>query len=83
MQPMWSSVTGVAYLAAAFAIFLSSKIRLAATLLGVLVLLFALIVWVPWLATHPHDIAGGNCLKDMGLAGGALLLAGALAAKDG
>ncbi|HYK34436.1 hypothetical protein [Alloacidobacterium sp.] len=82
-QPIWSYFTGFAFLAAAAAIFLSSKIRLAATLLGVVVLLFALIVWVPWLAAHPQDIAGGNCLKDMGLAGGALLLAGALATKDG
>lgn len=82
-QPMWAYFTGVAFLAAAFAVFLSSKVRLAATMLGILLLLFALIVWVPWLTTHPQDTTGGNCLKDMGLAGGALLLAGALATKDG
>ena len=40
-------------------------------------------VWVPWLASHPEDVAGGNYLKDMGLAGGALLLAGALPKRDG
>jgi uncharacterized membrane protein len=82
-QPMWSYLTGVAFLAAAVAIFLNSKVRLAATLLGILILLFGLIVWVPWLAAHPQDVAGGNYLKDMGLAGGALLLAGALPKRDG
>jgi len=82
-QPVWSYLTGVAFLAAGTAIFLNSKIRLAATLLGILILLFGLIVWVPWLAAHPQDVAGGNYLKDMGLAGGALLLAGALPKRDG
>lgn len=82
-QPAWSYFTGVAFLTAAAAIFLNSKVRLAATLLGILILLFGLIVWVPWLAMHPQDVAGGNYLKDMGLAGGALLLAGALPKRDG
>jgi uncharacterized membrane protein YphA (DoxX/SURF4 family) len=82
-QPAWSYWTGIAFLAAAAAIFLNSKIRLAATMLGILILLFGLIVWVPWLATHPEDAACGHYLKDMGLAGGALLLAGALPLHDG
>ncbi len=82
-QPAWSYLTGIAFLAAGIAIFLNSKVRLAATLLGLLILLFGLIVWVPWLAAHPEDMAGGNYLKDMGLAGGALLMAGALPKKDG
>lgn len=82
-QPMWSYLTGIAFVVAAVAIFLNNRVRLAATLLGILILLFGLIVWVPWLATHPQDIAGGNYLKDMGLVGGALLLAGALPKKDG
>ena len=82
-QPAWSYLTGVAFIVAAVAIFLNNKVRLAATLVGILILLFGLIVWVPWLAAHPQDIAGGNYLKDMGLAGGALLLAGALPKKDG
>jgi uncharacterized membrane protein len=82
-QPMWSYLTGIAFVVAAVAIFLNNRVRLAATLLGILILLFGLIVWVPWLARHPQDIAGGNYLKDMGLVGGALLLAGALPKKDG
>ena len=82
-QPIWSYLTGTAFLAAAAAIFLNSKVRLAATLLGIVILLFGLIVWVPWLAMHPQDVACGNYLKDMGMAGGALLLAGALPKRDG
>ena len=82
-QPAWSYMTGVAFLAAAATFFLNSKVRLAATLLGILILLFGLILWVPWLAAHPQDLAGGNYLKDMGMAGGALLLAGALPKRDG
>lgn len=80
MRSYW---TGIAFLAAAATIFLNNKVRLAATLLGILILLFGLIVWVPWLAKHPEDVAGGNYLKDMGLAGGALLLAGALPKRSG
>jgi uncharacterized membrane protein YphA (DoxX/SURF4 family) len=80
---MWSYLTGIAFVVAAVAIFLNNRVRLAATLLGILILLFGLIVWVPWLSRHPQDIAGGNYLKDMGLVGGALLLAGALPKKDG
>lgn len=82
-QSVWSYSAGIAFLAAAASIFLNSKVRLAATLLGILILLFGLIVWVPWLASHPEDAACGNYLKDMGLAGGALLLAGALPKRDG
>jgi hypothetical protein len=50
---------------------------------GILILLSGLILWVPWLAMHPEDAAGGSYLKDMGFAGGALLLAGALPRHDG
>jgi len=82
-EPVWSYVIGIAFLAACAAIFLNSKVRLAATLVGILILLSGLILWVPWLAMHPQDAAGGSYLKDMGFAGGALLLAGALPRHDG
>jgi hypothetical protein len=38
-----------------------------------MILVFALLVWVPRIATHPVDLTG-NWLKDLGLAGGALVL---------
>lgn len=82
-EPIWSYCMGTAFLAAGAAIFLSSKARLAATLTGGLMLLFGLVVWVPWLSAHPQDHACGNYLKDMGLAGGVLLLAGALSKGKG
>lgn len=82
-QPMWSYLTGVTFLGAGAAIFLNSKVRLAASVLGMLILLLGLIVWVPWLLTHPEDAVSGNYLKDIGLASGALLLAGALPKRDG
>ncbi len=82
-QPWWSYLTGTAFLAAGAAIFMNSRVRLAATLLGILVLFLGLAVWLLWIAAQPRDVACGNYLKDMGLTGGALLLAGALPQKGG
>jgi uncharacterized membrane protein len=80
-QPFWSYLTGAVFLGAGVCMFLNKQVRLAATLTGIVILLFALLVWVPRLVAHPEDIAGGNYLKDMGLAGGALILAGAMPRK--
>lgn len=80
-QPLWSYLTGATFLAAGACMFLNKRVRLAATLAGIVILLFALLVWVPWLFRHPQDIAGSNYLKDMGMAGGALILAGAVSRK--
>lgn len=80
-QPFWSYLTGIAFLTAGASIFMNKKVRLAATLLGTTILLFALLVWVPRLAAHPSDIAAANYLKDLGIAGGALILAGAFPKK--
>jgi uncharacterized membrane protein YphA (DoxX/SURF4 family) len=80
-QPVWSYLTGAVFLAAALCIFLNKQVRLAATLVGIAVLLFALLVWVPRLVADPQDIAGANYLEDLGLAGGALILAGAMPRK--
>jgi hypothetical protein len=82
-QPWWSYFTGIAFLAAGASIFMNSRVRFGATLLGISILLFGLTVWLLWLAAHPRDVACGNYLKDMGMAGGAFLLAGALPRKDG
>ena len=77
----WSYLTIAAFLIAGISIFLHKRVRLAATVLGILILFFGLIVWVTWLMAHPEDIAGAKYLKDLGLAGGALLLAGAVRKK--
>ena len=77
----WTCLAVAAFLMAAVSVFLNRKVRLAATLLGVLILLFGLAVWVLRLVGHPEDIAAASYLKDLVLAGGALLLAGALPKK--
>ncbi|WP_174239997.1 hypothetical protein [Acidobacterium sp. S8] len=80
-QLFWSCMTGAAVAIAGITIFLNRKVKLAATLLGVLILLFGLVVWVTRLIAHPEDVGGAKYLIDLGLAGGALLLAGALPRK--
>lgn len=78
-QPLWSYLTGVFLVVAGVCILFNLKIRVAGTLLGIAILLFLLLVWGPWLVSHPQDISGTNYLKDLGLAGGALILAEAAA----
>jgi uncharacterized membrane protein YphA (DoxX/SURF4 family) len=80
-QAFWPYLAGAACIVAGISIFLNKRVRLAATLLGVLILLFCLVVWVTCLMAHPEAIAEANYLKDLGLAGGALLLAGAVPRK--
>jgi uncharacterized membrane protein YphA (DoxX/SURF4 family) len=77
----WSCLACAAFVIAAVSVFLNRKARLAATLLGVLILLAGLVVWVTRLICHPEDVAGARYLIDLGLAGGALLLAGAIPKK--
>lgn len=74
----WVYLTGAALIAAAIAIIIGKKARLAATLLGLMILLFALIIHLP------SVMAGGDggqtsmmsMLKDLMIAGGAIVLAG-------
>lgn len=74
-------LTGALCVLACVSIFLSRRVRLAATLLGVVILLFGLVMWVTRLVAHPEDVGGANYLIDLGLAGGALLAAGAVRRK--
>jgi uncharacterized membrane protein len=78
----WAGFTGAAFLVAAASIAIEKEMRLAAGLLGIMILVFALFTWVPRFSAHPSDI-WGNWLKDLGLAGGALTLAGATPKKYG
>ncbi len=70
----WVYLTGVALVAAAVAIFIGKMDKLAATLLGVMLLIFALSIHLP-------NVMGGDetsmisLLKDISLAGGAWLYA--------
>jgi uncharacterized membrane protein YphA (DoxX/SURF4 family) len=73
----WAWVTGVALIAAAVAIMIGMYGRLAAQLLGILLLTFALTVHLPALLGG-DQMAMSNVLKDLALAGGAWVLSGVL-----
>ncbi|TGK22399.1 DoxX family protein [Leptospira fluminis] len=74
-QVVWVYLTGVAMIAAAVSIFINKKTKLATTLLAVLLGLYIVLI-------HLGPAAGGNqqevtaLLKDLGLLGGALVIAG-------
>lgn len=80
---LWVYVTGIAMIAAAVSILIGKMDRLATTLLGVLMLIFALGVHLPG-AMNAADEMGkmmsmSGLLKDIGLAGGAWIYARAMA----
>ncbi len=68
-------LTGAALLAAAVAIILNKKQRLATMLLGVMLLIFALSVWLP-MVIGGDQTAMSNVLKDLSLAGAAFFISG-------
>jgi putative oxidoreductase len=70
----WVDFTAIIFLASGLCILLKKDLRLAGTVLGTMILLFALLTWGPRFAAHPFDIVG-NWLKDIGVAGGAFILA--------
>ncbi len=71
----WVYVIGLALLAAAISIILKKQIYLASVLLAVLLFVFILTMHLPTIMGG-NQMAMGNLLKDMSLAGGALLIAG-------
>ena len=72
-------ITGVAHLAAAVSIFMGKMDKLATVLLAVMLLIFALAVHFPAMSENPMEM--GNILKNVALAGGALMHAN-YAAQD-
>jgi len=76
-QLFWVYMAAVVFLVTSTCILINKEARVAAALLGIAILAFDLLTWVPHFATDPRAIAG-NWLKDLGIAGGALILAGAL-----
>jgi putative oxidoreductase len=77
---LWVYATGVALIAATVAIVTGKQALLAAQLLAVFLLLTALTVHLPALLGGDQN-AMGQVLKDLALAGGALVLAGVLAGE--
>ncbi|MCC5905658.1 MAG: DoxX family protein [Balneolaceae bacterium] len=72
---VWVYLTGLALLAASFAIVSQRQVRLASLLLAVMLLVFVFTVHLPAVLDGDPN-AMPNLLKDTSLAGGALLLAG-------
>lgn len=78
----WVYLTGLAMLAASIAIMAGKMGSLAATLLGVLLLIFVVTIHLPGVLGAADQAAMqasmSNLLKDTALAGGAFVLAGVL-----
>jgi len=71
----WVYVTGMALVAAAISIIAKKQIYLASVLLAVLLGVFVITIHIPALLGG-DQMAMGGMLKDISLAGGALLIAG-------
>jgi uncharacterized membrane protein len=72
---LWVYVTGAALIAAAVAIITGKKAKLASFLLAVLLLIFVLTIHLQG-AMAGDQASMASLLKDLGLAGGALVFAG-------
>ncbi|MEO5685398.1 MAG: DoxX family membrane protein [Chitinophagaceae bacterium] len=71
---VWVYITGACLIASGLAMIINQKVRLAALLLTVLLLSFALTIHLPRLM-NGFDSGVGLIMKDVGLAAGALLIA--------
>lgn len=77
----WAVLVGTALIAASLSMITGIKAELAALMMGVMLLLFVLLIYVPNLVQNPGDLAVTALLRDLSLSGGALALAGTLAAE--
>lgn len=76
---LWAFLTGAVFVVAGLCLIVNKEARLAATWLGLMVLLLVVVLYVPIVVTNPSDIGNGlNYLADTLLLGGTVLaLAGA------
>lgn len=72
---LWVYLTGVAMVAAAISLFTGKQERLAAALLGILLLIFALTVQLP-MVVGGDQMAIPSLLKDLALVGAAFFFSG-------
>lgn len=76
-QLFWTYLVGIALLAAAASLALNWRVRLAATLLGILFLLFVLLIHLPNVVAKPGQrLFWAIFLRDLAFGGGAWALAG-------
>ena len=79
LRLFWVYFVGLCLFAAAGSLVLRTQMRLSATLLGVMFVLFVLLMHVPNAAVHPGDRFGwAVALRDLAFGGGGLALAGSL-----
>lgn len=78
----WTYFVGTAIIAASLSMVVRKQARLAAMLLGVLLILFELLLHIPAIIRHPKNvIAWAIALRDLAFSGGALAFAGTLSVK--
>jgi putative oxidoreductase len=71
---LWIYITGLAQIAGGLAIILDKMMPLASNLLALLMLVYVILIQYPMLANEvTRQIGMAGVLKDLGLAGGALL----------
>ena len=77
---LWVYLTGVFFVVSALCLAINQKVKTAATLVGLVILLFDLLTWVPIFIVNPIRMTG-NWLKDIGIVGGVFILAESLSLK--
>lgn len=81
-QMFWAYATTVAFGLAAIALLVNRCSLLAAQLLTAMIALFGLIVWVPAIVAHPHDLTGwSEGAETFAIAGATWILADLLARR--
>ena len=80
----WAYLTGAALIACGACIVVNKKVRLAATYLGIVVLLLGVFVYSLMIAANPSDIDGGlnNFVDILALSGTVLVLADAISKRS-
>jgi len=79
VRPLWTYLAGAAIFLAGLAIMLGRSVRVAAFLLGALLLLLFLFQHLPGLLTHPHDPGKwASGFEILGMSGAAFALLGTL-----
>jgi uncharacterized membrane protein YphA (DoxX/SURF4 family) len=78
----WTYFVGTSIVAAAVGIAAKKQARLAATLLGAMLMVFVLSLWIPQISAHPKSVvAWAFGFRDLAFCGGALAFAGTQEAK--
>jgi hypothetical protein len=78
---LWVYLTGSIFLTAGVCALIDWHTRIAATIVGFVIVVFDLLTWAPRFLTNPGELPG-NWLKDLGIAGGCVILGAAMSRED-